>query len=138
MLLVTAEQMRAIDRHAIERIGLPAMVLMENAGRAVAEEVAAFIRERGTPARPWIVLVGKGNNGGDGIVAARHLTEAGIGAELLYAVDPGSLTGEAALQRDIAANMGIPEAWRGNGMRAWWTRSLAPARPARRGNRTHL
>jgi len=119
MLLVTAEQMRAIDRHAIERIGLPAMVLMENAGRAVAEEVAAFIRERGTPARSWIVLVGKGNNGGDGIVAARHLTEAGIGAELLYAVDPGSLTGEAALQRDIAANMGIPAARYRPGSVAW-------------------
>lgn len=108
MMLVTAEQMRAIDRHAIERIGLPAAVLMENAGRAVAEEVLAFHRARRLPPLPWLVLVGKGNNGGDGIVAARHLLEAGGKAELLYAVDPAGLRGEAALQRDIAARLGIP------------------------------
>lgn len=119
MLLVTAEQMRAIDRHAIEGIGLPAAVLMENAGRAVAEETLAFIRERGTAPGPWLVLVGKGNNGGDGIVAARHLIEAGIGAELLFAGDPGALTGEAALQRDIAAKMGIPAGVYKPGTVAW-------------------
>jgi NAD(P)H-hydrate epimerase len=108
MLLVTAEQMRKMDRHAIDTIGLPAAVLMENAGRAVAEEVLLFAGEHQAVARPWLVLVGKGNNGGDGIVAARHLIEAGIGAELLYAVAPEQLEGEAALQRDIAARMGIP------------------------------
>lgn len=100
--------MRAIDRHAIGQIGLPAMVLMENAGRAVAEEVLALAKERNLPSLPWLILVGKGNNGGDGIVAARHLIEAGIRAELLYVPDPDELEGEAKQQRDIAAGIGIP------------------------------
>lgn len=108
MRLVTAEQMRAIDRQAIDRIGLPAMVLMENAGRAVAEEVLRWMAEHKPPSLPWLMLIGKGNNGGDGIVAARHLRESGVGAELLVVEEPEQLRGEAALQRDIAARMGIP------------------------------
>lgn len=147
MDLVTAEQMRELDRITIERIGIPAVALMENAGRAIAEEVIAFCRRRrgGTidPSRKaegreeqrtggqgaytgfavsgdraltlahadaehWLVLAGKGNNGGDGLVAARHLREAGIAVTLVYAVSPDMLTGEAALQRDAAAAMGVP------------------------------
>lgn len=56
----------------------------------------------------WLVLAGKGNNGGDGLAAARHLREAGIAVTLVYAAAPESLAGEAALQRDAAATMGIP------------------------------
>lgn len=100
--------MRAIDRHAIDRIGIPAAVLMENAGRAVAEELMEWSRGKTLPSLPWLVLVGKGNNGGDGIVAARHLIERGVQASLLYAEDPEQLGGDAALQRDIAGRLGIP------------------------------
>ncbi|OUM94033.1 MAG: bifunctional ADP-dependent (S)-NAD(P)H-hydrate dehydratase/NAD(P)H-hydrate epimerase [Thermobacillus sp. ZCTH02-B1] len=155
MHLVTAEEMRALDRYVIERIGLPGAVLMENAARAVAEAAMALGAEwygatgsgsgvvrapsgggapsgerygmpsggvgappgsasaraceaaRGRPLR-WLVLAGKGNNGGDGIAAARHLLEMGAEASILYAEPPERLSGDAALQRDAAARLGIP------------------------------
>ncbi|AIQ27208.1 carbohydrate kinase [Paenibacillus sp. FSL P4-0081] len=247
MDVVTAEEMRAFDRETIERLGIPAIALMENAGRAIAEEVIALCRRRGAGAgggigstdaegrcygagsvggvgggrqsygagvvggggrgtqsygaglaggesegtqsyaagvgggigstdvegrcygagsvgsagggrggtqsygagavggggegtrsyaaggpavqppgfsvsadpaltltaaggEHWLVLAGKGNNGGDGLAAARHLREAGIAVTLVYAAAPESLAGEAALQRDAAAAMGIPAA----------------------------
>ncbi|MGP0587111.1 NAD(P)H-hydrate dehydratase [Paenibacillus timonensis] len=137
MKIVTSEQMRAIDRHAIEQIGIPAVALMENAGRAIAEEVLAFCRlrrEARLPERPeetirerharvqggerdleeektaehWLILVGKGNNGGDGLVCARHLADAGVQVSLLYAEEPERLGGEAGLQHNIAAALGLP------------------------------
>ncbi|TJY42189.1 NAD(P)H-hydrate dehydratase [Cohnella pontilimi] len=113
MHLVTSKEMREIDRHTIENIGIPALVLMENAGRAIAEEVVRWSEGRGAERRcvsrapRWLVLVGKGNNGGDGIVCARHLVEQGYEVELLYAVPPEQLGGEAAVQRDIAWRMGL-------------------------------
>jgi NAD(P)H-hydrate epimerase len=67
--VLTASEMRDADRRAIEEIGLPGAVLMENAGRAVADA----IRGRWPGPRRLVVLCGKGNNGGDGFVAARHL-----------------------------------------------------------------
>lgn len=120
MYIVTAEEMRKLDQYTIQQLGIPAMVLMENAGRAAAEEVIRFIREgvEGM-AKPWLILIGKGNNGGDGIVAARHLLELGIKAELLYAVDPTSLKSEAALQREIARKLGIPAAVYSEGNVQW-------------------
>ncbi|MEK4848508.1 NAD(P)H-hydrate dehydratase [Paenibacillus sp. FSL H7-0756] len=240
MDVVTAEEMRELDRDTIERLGIPAIALMENAGRAIAEEVIALCRRRasvasvagggawwdgavgggvrsneagvtggevpgdgmradgarrngavipdggmrwdgtgaivdgarsdgldtagdgarrngavmpgggmrwdgtastdgvayassgcgapgfgagaagfsvsgdaaltlaGAGGEHWLVLAGKGNNGGDGLAAARHLREAGIAVTLVYAAAPESLAGEAALQRDAAAAMGIP------------------------------
>lgn len=152
MFIVTAEQMRAVDEHTIHKLGIPAASLMENAGRAIAEEVIALCREEVAVGRVvehkrrreqgeaqrahtgpgdrqgsggdiiadpalvmahpagqhWYMLIGKGNNGGDGLVAARHLLEAGLGVTLIYADAPESLRGEAAVQRDAAAQLGIP------------------------------
>ncbi|MCZ8521809.1 MULTISPECIES: NAD(P)H-hydrate dehydratase [Paenibacillus] len=106
MYIVTAEQMRRIDRETIENIGIPALVLMENAGRAVAEEI---VRRWGEPRRALriLVLVGKGNNGGDGMVAARHLEGMGHRAVLFCADDPAQYKGEAAVQYAIANNLGL-------------------------------
>jgi NAD(P)H-hydrate epimerase len=67
--VLTAKQMREADRHTIEEIGLPGVVLMENAGAAVAE----VVRDRYPAAARVVVFCGKGNNGGDGLVAARRL-----------------------------------------------------------------
>ena len=67
--VLTAAEMRDADRRTIEEVGLPGAVLMENAGAAVARE----IRARFPRARRPVVLCGKGNNGGDGFVVARHL-----------------------------------------------------------------
>jgi NAD(P)H-hydrate epimerase len=69
--VLTAAQMRDADRRTIEEIGLPGAVLMENAGAAVARA----LRERFPRARRPLVLCGRGNNGGDGFVIARHLLD---------------------------------------------------------------
>jgi NAD(P)H-hydrate epimerase len=75
--LCTAEEMRAMDRHAIEALGLPGRLLMENAGHQVAAQVQRLLRGRGA-AGPIAVCCGAGNNGGDGYVAARLLSNAGL------------------------------------------------------------
>src|SRR5438093_7912300 len=69
--VLTAAQMKDADRRTIEEIGLPGAVLMENAGAAVARA----LRGRYPRARRPLVLCGKGNNGGDGFVAARRLRD---------------------------------------------------------------
>lgn len=104
MHVLTSEEMRRLDQHAIRVLGIPELVLMENAGRAVAEEVSAMSAAVG---RRWLVLAGKGNNGGDGLVAARHLQEAGLAPTVVYVPDRRTLTGSAAVQRDIAERLGI-------------------------------
>lgn len=80
--VLTAEQARELDRLATERFGIPAEKLMENAGQAVAQEVAVFVKTLGalvTGARV-VVCCGRGANGGDGLVAARVLVELGMRA----------------------------------------------------------
>jgi len=72
MKIVTAAEMREIDRLTTERYGVPSLTLMENAGTAVAE----FAQEH-FDFTSVCVVCGKGNNGGDGFVAARKLKEAG-------------------------------------------------------------
>ncbi|HEX3173237.1 MAG TPA: NAD(P)H-hydrate dehydratase [Solirubrobacterales bacterium] len=101
--LYDAAGMRAIDRWAIEEIGVPSLELMENAGRAVGEAVAEVALEG-----PVRVVCGKGNNAGDGLVAARHLAEMGYEVEALLLWPAGELSGDAAanLERFAAAEAG--------------------------------
>lgn len=89
--LLTSEEMGQADRLAIEG-GVPGRVLMENAGRAVADEVSA----RFPDARSVAVLCGPGNNGGDGFVAARHLLDKGYAVRLGFNGDPSRLPRDAA------------------------------------------
>ena len=77
MKLVTAEQIRELDRIAIQERGIPSLVLMERAGAAVARCAASMIAD-GALRRRALILAGKGNNGGDAFVAARHLEMEGI------------------------------------------------------------
>ncbi|WP_040949938.1 bifunctional ADP-dependent NAD(P)H-hydrate dehydratase/NAD(P)H-hydrate epimerase [Gorillibacterium massiliense] len=113
MFLVTSEEMRQLDRHTIDHLGIPALILMENAGRALAEETAAYARELertdGKPRSHWLILAGKGNNGGDGLVAARHLREMGFKIDLLFAEPPEALKDEAAQQLDMVRKLGFAE-----------------------------
>jgi ADP-dependent NAD(P)H-hydrate dehydratase / NAD(P)H-hydrate epimerase len=88
--LFDAEGMRAVDRWAIEEVGVPSLELMEAAGRAVAEAVAEL-----APAGPVRVVCGKGNNGGDGFVAARLLREMGFEVEALLVWPGEELRGDA-------------------------------------------
>jgi ADP-dependent NAD(P)H-hydrate dehydratase / NAD(P)H-hydrate epimerase len=92
MKIVTAAEMREIDRASSERFGVASLSLMENAGGAVAEFVAA---EYPTAKRVGVVC-GKGNNGGDGLVAARKLHMAGKDVQLLLLAEPAELRGDAA------------------------------------------
>ncbi|MBD3372259.1 MAG: NAD(P)H-hydrate dehydratase [Candidatus Coatesbacteria bacterium] len=93
--LCTTEQIRELDRRTIEDDGLPGASLMENAGRAVAAEILQRFDDLG--GGEVVILIGKGNNGGDGLVCARHLLGAGVEPLLFKLGDPAELTGDAAL-----------------------------------------
>jgi len=103
--VVTAEQMREMDRRASEEFGVPSLFLMENAGRAVADEAARMLGD----ARGKVILVvcGPGNNGGDGFVAARHLSQAGALPVIVYVGDRDKAKGDALANIKIAEGMGL-------------------------------
>jgi NAD(P)H-hydrate epimerase len=92
MKIVTAAEMREIDRVTTERFGVPSLTLMENAGSAVAE----FALSAYPSAASFAVICGKGNNGGDGFVAARKLHESGASVLVLLLADTAELHGDAA------------------------------------------
>jgi ADP-dependent NAD(P)H-hydrate dehydratase / NAD(P)H-hydrate epimerase len=92
MKIVSAEEMRSIDRATSERFGVPSLTLMENAGGAVAEYVLAHCK-----ADRIVVFCGKGNNGGDGFVAARRLHEQGRDVRVILLANPAELRGDAAI-----------------------------------------
>lgn len=93
MKIVSAEEMRAIDRATSERFSVPSLTLMENAGGAVAEVALT----RFPSAQRVVVFCGKGNNGGDGFVAARLLREKGRSVQVVLLADPADLRGDAAV-----------------------------------------
>src|SRR5580693_9889595 len=93
MKIVTAAEMRAIDRASTERFGVPSLTLMENAGAAVAD----YVLTHHAAARRVVVFCGKGNNGGDGFVAARRLQQQGRKVQVILLADPADLRGDAAL-----------------------------------------
>jgi len=91
MKIVSAAEMREIDRATSERFGVPSLTLMENAGSAVAR----FILSDYPQAERVGILCGKGNNGGDGFVVARKLVDAGRAVRVLLLCDPEELRGDA-------------------------------------------
>jgi NAD(P)H-hydrate epimerase len=93
MKIVSAEEMRVIDRTTSERFGVPSITLMQNAGTAVAR----FVQSDYSQAQRISVICGKGNNGGDGFMAARALIEARRTVRLLLLCDPKELRGDAAV-----------------------------------------
>jgi ADP-dependent NAD(P)H-hydrate dehydratase / NAD(P)H-hydrate epimerase len=96
MRIVTAAEMRAIDRATSERFGVPSLTLMENAGNAVAEHVLSHYGA----AHKIVVFCGKGNNGGDGFAAARRLHEVGKTVQVILLADRVDLRGDAAVMFD--------------------------------------
>jgi len=92
MKIVTAAEMREIDRATSQRFGVPSLTLMENAGTAVAD----FVVSQYPSAERIGVICGKGNNGGDGFVAARKLKAAGREVRLVLLAEPSELQGDAA------------------------------------------
>ena len=93
MKIVTAAEMREIDRITSEKYGVPSLTLMENAGTAVAD----YIGRDGSGEKRITVFCGKGNNGGDGFVAARVLQERGNKVQVILLADPAELKGDAAV-----------------------------------------
>src|ERR687888_108361 len=91
--LPDAETMRGVDAWAIEQRGIPGLELMERAGEGMARVIADRV-----PSGRLAVVCGKGNNGGDGLVAARLLRQAGREVDVLLVWPPESLSGDAAEQ----------------------------------------
>ncbi|MCL4683508.1 NAD(P)H-hydrate dehydratase [Myxococcota bacterium] len=104
--LVGAAEMRALDRHTIETLRIPGALLMESAGRAVAERVLTE-RESSGPG-DVLVVCGGGNNGGDGLVAARHLLLSGVPVRVALVADPGRLGADAGANLARAKAVGVP------------------------------
>lgn len=109
MRYVTRDEMREMDRRAIDDFGIPGIVLMENAGRKTAEVVLGMLShpERGVVS----VFCGKGNNGGDGFVVARHLHNHGVNVALFATFKLAEAKDgptDAARNLRIALHMNLP------------------------------
>jgi NAD(P)H-hydrate epimerase len=102
MEYLTRKQVRAYDRRAIEQLGAPGVVLMENAGRSCAEKAIAMLGGSGNA----LVLCGGGNNGGDGFVIARHLIIAGVNVRTIVLAEEDKYKGDALINLGILKRIG--------------------------------
>ncbi len=102
MKVVTSEEMREIDKVAIEQYGISSAVLMERAGLSVALKVKELL-----PYKKMLILCGSGNNGGDGLVAARNLHNWGFKVNVLMFAKKNILSSDCNKQYQIAKDMGI-------------------------------
>ncbi len=107
---VTTAQMQEVDRLMVEEYQITLLQIMENAGRALAL-VAKKLLEEDVLDRPIVVLAGRGNNGGGGLVAARHLLNWGAWVQVVCSYPPEGYAGAPAQQLRILQAMGAPLAW---------------------------
>jgi len=109
MKVATASQMAELDRVTIQRYGIPSLVLMENAGRCCADRILRILEDKvGAPQEASVAVVcGKGNNGGDGMVVARHLHNRGAYVEVFLLGEVDELSGDARTQYDILQRMDV-------------------------------
>ena len=103
--VVTAKEMRALDHHTINEVGIPALVLMERAALAIADHILALPKEK---RHQVVVVVGNGNNGGDGLAVARLLHLAGTPVKLLFVMPPAQASEENQVQQHTCAYYQIP------------------------------
>ena len=105
-VVMSRDEVRAFDRWAINTLGVPGVVLMENAGRSCAE----LIKERlADVAEPKVcIFCGTGNNGGDGYVIARHLLNSGFRVVVVVCGDRNKIKGDAKINLDILERLGQP------------------------------
>ena len=100
---MSRDKVRDVDRIAIERYGLPGIVLMENAARGCVD----WLDEKGIAGRV-VICAGRGNNGGDGFVIARHLENAGHAVRVLLFASPASVSGDAEINLNVLRKSGTP------------------------------
>ena len=104
MKILSADEMRNIDRRAIDRFGVPSIVLMENAAIAVVDAIFAHYPQSERVA----IVCGIGQNGGDGFAVARHLENRGVVPIVIIAGDRAKISGDALTNLLICERLGIP------------------------------
>lgn len=105
MFVAGQKEMQQMDRYTMDRLGLPGVVLMENAGARVVEEILSYAKGQ---KKKVLVLAGGGNNGGDGFVIARRLFDLGWDPLLCLLVNPKGIKGDAKCHLDVYLNRGLP------------------------------
>jgi hydroxyethylthiazole kinase-like uncharacterized protein yjeF len=105
-VVMTRDEVRAFDAWAINTLGIPGVVLMENAGRSCAELIGDKLKDIAGP--KVCIFCGTGNNGGDGYVIARHLINRGIQVAVVVCGDRNRIKGDAKINLDILERMGRP------------------------------
>lgn len=103
MTYLSREQVREVDRRAIEEYGMSGLVLMENAGRGCVDKICQL-----GVSGPVVICCGRGNNAGDGFVIARHLDLRGCEVRVILFCDPSDLRGDAAANFSILAKCDVP------------------------------
>ncbi len=106
--ILTPEQIRQADNTAINEYSIPSIVLMENAARSVAEEIAGIFTENSLENPEIIILCGSGNNGGDGFATARHLINSHFDVRILWIGNAEKMTYETKTNYESAKRIGIP------------------------------
>src|SRR4051812_22219536 len=101
----TRDAVRKLDRLAVEEFGIPSVVLMENAARHVTDVALDGLETVEAP--KVLVVCGPGNNGGDGLAAARHLHNAGLRVTVFLAGNAAQYSGDARVNLDIVNRMGL-------------------------------
>lgn len=105
-VVMTKDEIRALDSWAINTLGIPGVVLMENAGRSCAELIKDELAGVTTP--KVCIFCGTGNNGGDGYVIARHLLNSGFKVTVVVCGDRNKIKGDAKINLDILQRLGQP------------------------------
>jgi ADP-dependent NAD(P)H-hydrate dehydratase / NAD(P)H-hydrate epimerase len=106
MKILTAAQLAEVDRLSTELYAIPSILLMENAGRSVVDELEKAVA--GLKKKRILIFCGKGNNGGDGMVVARHLFMRGANPEIYLFAEPSALKGDALTNWNIVSSLGVP------------------------------
>jgi NAD(P)H-hydrate epimerase len=106
VIYLSREQVRKIDRLALERYQMPGVILMENAARAVVDVAVEMLGGQCTG--DILIVCGGGNNGGDGLAAARHLHNRGANVSIILTTDPGRYQNEALANWKIVEAMKLP------------------------------
>ena len=104
MLFVSRKKMKQIDKLATKKFAIPSLILMENAGRSVAEEAKKMLKSKFAPT---LIFCGYGNNGGDGFVAARHLTNNGYKVKVFLIGPKKKMSNDTSLNLKIINKMKV-------------------------------